>query len=370
MSAFGPPILDGGDEINAGLVGFWPLDEATGDLALDVSKYGWHGRGVSSPTTRVTPIGRAKQFDSNSYIQIRERPSRPVPVAFTYSMVLQGSGTLGNYAGLFAQTRDLSNNGGISLSHFAGNIVCYYDDNVEFTTGVALSSVFDGRPHFLAFGRAEGVDYTWLDGVLVRSAANAAGPILGLGGNLKIGNERSGTASFGWQNPVALFRNHDRLLRDSEVRRLYADPWAGLVQRRRRIGRGGSTALTLAIDPQAYEYAASDVGLSSARRIVADPLAYRYAPQDVGLSYRQGAHTLDVGALAYGYRPASVDLIYSGEVQPVGAASRTRRGARRVYLPEPTATAVFHPNALPEELAPHAVKAWKDDEDDEWFLLA
>ena len=57
---------------------------------------------------------------------------------------------------------------------------------------------------------------------------------------------------------------------------------------------------------------------------------------------------------------------------PSGAAgqSRTRRGARRVYLPEPQATAVFHPNALPEELAPHAVKAWQDDEDDEWFLLA
>ena len=99
------------------------------------------------------------------------------------------------------------------------------------------------------------------------------------------------------------------------------------------------------------------------------PLAYNYAPQDVGLSYRQGAHTIDVEPLAYGYRPASVDLAYSGAVASAGP-SRTRRGARRVYLPEPQASAVFHPNALPEDLAPHAVKAWQDDEDDEWFLLA
>lgn len=130
-----------------------------------------------------------------------------------------------------------------------------------------------------------------------------------------------------------------------------------------------SGAYTLAADPLAYEYAAGAVGLSSARRISVSPLAYNYAPQDVGLSYRQGAHTLDAEPLAYGYRPASVDLAYSGAVASAGP-SRTRRGARRVYLPEPQASAVFHPNALPEDLAPHAVKAWQDDEDDEWFLLA
>lgn len=67
------------------------------------------------------------------------------------------------------------------------------------------------------------------------------------------------------------------------------------------------------------------------------------------------------------------DVVTSGgdSAISVGGLSRTRRGARRIYLPEPQATAVFHPNALPEELAAHAVKAWQDDEDDEtWFLLA
>jgi hypothetical protein len=76
----------------------------------------------------------------------------------------------------------------------------------------------------------------------VRAAANAAGPLNALGGNLKIGNERSGTIGFGWQNPSALFRNYDRLLRDSEVRRLHADPWAGLVQRRRLVAAAPAPA--------------------------------------------------------------------------------------------------------------------------------
>lgn len=234
MPAFGAPILDGEDGINAGLFGCYPLDEATGSYAQDLSNYRNNGEGVNGPTTQSTFIGRAKKFDSNSYVQIPARSWRPAPIAFTYSMFLQGAGTLPNYAGLFAQNRDLANNGGISISHFFGNIVCYYDDNVEFTTGVSLASVFDGRPHLFVFGRSEGVDYTWLDGVLVRAVANAAGPLNTLAGNLKIGSERSGTSGFSWQNPVSMFRNHTRLLRDSEVKRLHADPWAGFIQQRKR----------------------------------------------------------------------------------------------------------------------------------------
>ena len=67
------------------------------------------------------------------------------------------------------------------------------------------------------------------------------------------------------------------------------------------------------------------------------------------------------------------DVVTSGgdSAISVGGLSRTRRGARKIYMPEPQASAVFHPNALPDDLAAHAVKAWQDDEDDEtWFLLA
>lgn len=152
----------------------------------------------------------------------------------------------------------------------------------------------------------------------------------------------------------------------------HLDPY-GVIEEAPRYYYGGVSAgaYSLAVDPLAYEYGASAVGLSSARRISVDPLAYTYGAQDVGLSYRQGAHTLDVEPLAYTYGAASVGLTFSGAAAPAAGPSRTRRGARKIYLPEPQATAVFHPNALPEELATHAVKAWQDDEDDEtWFLLA
>ena len=55
-------------------------------------------------------------------------------------------------------------------------------------------------------------------------------------------------------------------------------------------------------------------------------------------------------------------------VSAVGS-SRTRRGARRVYLQDPPPSAVFHPNALPAELAGNAVPAWYDEDEEAWMML-
>jgi len=239
MPLYGFAALNSADSINAGLTVCLPLNEGAGQVVRDISNYRWHGRGVNSPTTQATRFGYARKFDTNSYIEVPARSSQPVALAFTYSVWIQGSGTLPNYAGLFAQTRSLANDGGISISNFGTDLVCYYDDNVDFTTGVALSSVLDSRPHLFTFGRKDGIDYTWLDGALVRSVSNAAGPLSALVGNLKIGSERSGTAGLSWQNCIMMFRGYNRLLQTNEVRRLYADPWAGMMWQRRQVVSSG-----------------------------------------------------------------------------------------------------------------------------------
>lgn len=65
---------------------------------------------------------------------------------------------------------------------------------------------------------------------------------------------------------------------------------------------------------------------------------------------------------------ASATAEWDPATTAAGPSRRTRRGARRVYLPEQP-SAVFHPSALPADLAPAAQPAWQE-EDGEWLILA
>jgi hypothetical protein len=381
MPAIGDyPKLNAADGINASLLGFWPLSDNGGGLATDLGPFARRGVTVNGPTWVASSCGRVANFvrTSTQYISVGTdlgitSVANIAVSALAYRASSSDHGAifkLGNNTDGTGGDGFAFGTGGSELENAGDQLLVLGEGNIWWRTGVTVPA---GWVHwFVRFNDAT-QPVVYLNGVLVYTGST--------GSVANVGSRGASIAQIGGYNgtpsanryftgQIAAVRVWSRAPLLADIAKSSTDRWAGVAFRQRRLVRAGATALTLAIDPQAYEYAASDVGLSSARRIVADPLAYQYAPQDVGLSYRQGAHTLDVSALAYGYRPASVDLTFSGAVQPVGAASRTRRGARRVYLPEPQATAVFHPNALPEELAAHAVKAWQDDEGDEWFLLA
>ena len=242
--------LDGADPINQGLTGWWPLNEASGNIARDISTYQRHGVGVSTPGSIMTPAGRAKSFSNNSYIRVSAGKTLPQIVDYTYVMWLRGSGSLPAYAGLMAQTADTVPTNQVGMSYLSGNIIRFHNNVSLETTVIALSSVFDGRSHQLAIGRrgagGSAVDYVWLDGRLVLAAGNANNPATGTTGDLIIGNERSGTAGYGWQNPVTNFREFRRCLSDAEIRRIYADPWAGTARPRRRVYASPAPAMLTA----------------------------------------------------------------------------------------------------------------------------
>lgn len=65
----GSDILDPREALNAPLLGFWPLDEASGHIARDLSPYAGHGTLVGGATRSVGPVDGGVTFDgSTGYI--------------------------------------------------------------------------------------------------------------------------------------------------------------------------------------------------------------------------------------------------------------------------------------------------------------
>ena len=363
----GPLLLDAGDPINKGLLGFWPLDFSGGAVSRDISPNRRHGAITTSTNAGGAGVlGRVTNFDgSSTYI----RPSGTILSTVISVSVWARSGITGTpgWNRMISTKSNYNSPEGWEITLVSGS-------NTDLIVSANLGSSLQANVvsnwatgtwhHIVVVYNGTSVSI-YADGLLkgsgtINAITSTAVPLV-FGDNTALNEAR-------WNGSLSAARVYNRVLVPNDVHRLYRDRWAGTRRLPRRATNAGTYAL--AVDPLAYEYGASAVGLSSARRISVDPLAYTYGAQDVGLSYRQGAHTLDVEPLAYTYGAASVGLTFSGAAAPAGP-SRTRRGARKIYMPEPQASAVFHPNALPDDLAAHAVKAWQDDEDDEtWFLLA
>lgn len=333
MPLFGQPILDASDGLNQGLVGFWPLTEDVGPWARDISPYRRSGPLINGRARIASLKGKAYTAVSpNELINF----GGDTAVATGSDLGMTGkAGLMGvslwvfnpsaNGTGAFFKIGTNAGTGdgwgigiGASDADTSGpNIIGLYSGIRWIATGVALGT---GWHHLVMSLNASGYPTIFLDGVQIHTDTTGAPRALGNQGatfttlNTDWGAGRYATASH--QN-VRVWR---RAPTPEEVARLYADPWAGTVQRRRLVPDGGAAPIT-------------------------GEGAFTFADMTVA----------GVGTFA----------------ARTGGSSRTRRGARRIYLPEDQPTAVFHPNALPADLAAHAVPAWPDDDEDEtWFLLA
>lgn len=247
----------------------------------------------------------------------------------------------------------------VNYSFSLGNI-SYYTIGTSLSGDVDLATAMTagGTYRFTVTRDTSGLMTLYVNGVPKATTTNATTTAVA-GSAWQIGRAVSGAA-----NPDGVYGDlfvwPSRMLSADEVMQHAAEPWAMLRPRGRLLK--AASGYSLSVSPQAYQYAAGAVELSSARTMDAAPLAYGYGAQAVGLTYRQGAHTLDVEPLAYGYRAPSVDLVYSGAA---AGGTRTRRGARRIYMPEPEEMKIILPASLAQEL-PNAVF---DDDEDAWILL-
>jgi hypothetical protein len=372
--------LDTLDGINNNLLGFWPLTEPGGTVADDLSPTHSRGTLVGAPPRIVGTQGRATDFNGSSqYITTSRRQEIPggfsavawINVATGFDRVILSSIYSTDNTILWRVTSN-----GTQLDFWAN-------------TGVAQATA-SGLPSFADRWVCAGV--SWAPGRATRFYING----VDVGGGTTAGDIQSPISAWHigrygvpgiwyFDGSMRMVRTWARTLPQSDFKRVYVDPYAGTYEPASRLFhalKAPATGVTVALTGTAATAAVGTLGVSRTTAItgVAGTSAAGTLSPSLALALTGVEGIADVGDVGIGgdKTVALTGVDATGEVGdvavavPSGAAgpSRTRRGARRVYLPEPQASAVFHPNALPEDLAPHAVKAWQDDEDDEWFLLA
>jgi hypothetical protein len=337
--------LDPLDGINSGLIGFWPLDEAGGAVARDLSPRGVGGaisgatRGVVGRQGRVTTIGGSTQgvgLASNSALQ---ELHLPITICGWVYLTSTASGRT-----ILGQYKDWSVPGGIGkLLRVDGTELRYYtttnSGNYQQTSGgpaislniwtfVAVTVIGPISAPVWRLRR----DLTEVTGSL--AALRTDGPLVEPS---YIGNSGFNIATSGaenWAGSLSAVRAFGRALTSSELTRLYRDPWAGTTDPAERLFHvvrlGGAPTLnnyTLTLDPGAFTLSGQAVGLRASRRL---PLA-------------AGAFTLSGQALAL---RISRRLALAAGTFTLSGQSLALRASRRVALAAGAFTLAGQPVAL------------------------
>lgn len=227
------PVLNPGDSINRGLVGFWPLDAASGGIARDISQYRRHAPltnfSLSSGSGWASAApGRVLTFDGvNDHVPIPNIP--PITRVSISALVRVPSGSPGfivnkNYSsGVVPFSLCV-----VSSGTFGG--MAFFDGGWRLSN-VTTNITGDGKFHFVT-GTYDGSTLKYfLDGKLDASASYS-GSLPNNTHPLDIGVYRNDGLYY--SGSIALLRVHSRALSLREIQRLAVDPWAGTLRRRRR----------------------------------------------------------------------------------------------------------------------------------------
>lgn len=223
--------LDDADPINRGLVGWWPLDEAGGTLADDISP--WRGRGTltNGPTRIVGARGRAVNFDgSNDYIAAAGRQDISAFSASAW-LYLSSGATFAHsiLSSLFGLDQTIL----WTVDTFGTVFKFWATTNATNATSATIPHI---RERWVCAGVSWAPGRTtrfYLDGIPIGTGTTAGdlrSPVTGW----NIG--RYGFPNL-WYFPGAMrgVRAWRRVLTDREFGRLYADPHAGAVAPEERI---------------------------------------------------------------------------------------------------------------------------------------
>lgn len=257
-------VLDGGDLVNDGLIGFWPLDEGAGQRYRDISPnrrtaFGGFGSGGSVPPVWRQGLGGKEAVfgASNCYVNLG-KPSYfdNLQLPLTISAWIYPTDVSGNRT-IFGQYSNFTINGGIGkLFRLESGSLYYYttSNSAPYQSTTSGPSISANQRTFVAVV-VEGTvsSPTWRlhkNGIAPTTgsfgaALYSSGPV---SDECYIGNQ---TRSVGIVGGAELFigristvRLHNRALSVEEVRRLYSEPWAGTVRERRRVWylpAGGTT---------------------------------------------------------------------------------------------------------------------------------
>lgn len=363
----------------------------------------------------ATPRGGSIDWNASATNANLTFPAYPPPARFTVAALLV-VGTLQNENICTWHELADSNTFDRQLRFTATNNLNWYsygganfDSAASFTTGqiVHAVTVFDGSAQHL-----------YIDGRLDTTAATGSSGYGGFSANsgIKIGHKAGSGGYASSTHKILAFGVAPVAYDAGQVFELWQRPFGQVAPRRRTRGMPASGgAYTLTAAHGAYTLAGQTVNLRAARQLAAGTGTYALTGQNVLLRVSRqvaagtGSFALSgqsvglyrgrvplvasVGNFALSAQDANLlaarlvtmepgiytlagrDVGLSYSAAPIvavgGLGKRTRRGARRIYMPEPQASAVFHPNALPDDLAATATPIWQDDDDEDvWILLA
>ena len=246
MPAFGPPILDGGDAINAGLLRFLPLAEDAGAVLFDVSPLQRDGLYTGGVARVIAPkLGKVANFPSSGRYGL-VNSGKTVSGLSHWSIAVWARIPSGysSFAGsCFYSERAASGNDIVKLDGLSSGLglsnvpfITMRDDAGTLIQGCAASTaVNDGEWHFIVATKAAGTLSIYVDGKRENTAAWAGSDTFtdaGIESRIASDQAAPGDSAYG---DYGLVRLYARALTPSDVSRLYADPWAGTAQRRKVV---------------------------------------------------------------------------------------------------------------------------------------
>jgi hypothetical protein len=358
------PLLDAGDSINRGLRAWYPLTEAAGAVAYDISPARQVGfTTIGAATRKISPIGKSVIWaGTNGYFYDPEF-YLPSGSALSASFWM---GPVTTFDGAF----EIGSAAKAAIwANFAGTIYWDYPESggrisVANPNTAAVSNI-------VVTSSATSFRAIYHNGKLIASTNAASSPATALTG-LLIGRNSSGGASM--NDPFGNFRVWQRCLTPAEVMRLYREPWAGSLQGRTRraydVASGGpitgSAAITLGSLTSSGTGTLSITGTASrtlaaltstgtgtlAIAGTAAPTLAALTSTGSGTLSITGSGTVTLGALASsgtatlditGTAAATLDDLTSASVEAPTAATggRLRRYRRQIVWDDP-----------PPELAP------------------
>lgn len=357
----GPPvgaILDAGDPINRGLIGYFLLNEGAGSLARNLaSRLG----GAYTAPTKWGPAGGGKQFGqspalsaiSGEYVNLGPYYDFSASLEFSLSfwaylpaanqtdgagLICCGNGGVGEQ--YCVDVRSAASGGAIRF--FTRNAGTLVNGNIASANNVALSNT-KWRHVVATFSGGNTSQRLYIDGLLAASVGvtQSLNPVLGH--ITSVGARQSAVGAYDQPiaGKVANVRIYSRAILPTEVLRLFNEPFPGLADfdRKTRSTSGGSPTVnyTLTCAAGAYAYVGQAATLSLARKLPLAVGAYTYAGNAATLTYvpRSGAvaYTLTCAAGTYAYVGNAATLKLARKlVLAAGAYSYVGNAATLTYV--------------------------------------
>jgi len=225
-----------------GLVGAWPLQEVGGKTAFDVSGYRNHGtlKNMDAATDHVvTPMGRALDFDgSNDYVRINTKPVLTNQLTVCEWVLFANAAIVGGACSFCQQT----------WGAYTWDWEIYHGNstpNLDFRAVGKLSSaspvLLDNSAYHIC-GVYDGANLRlYVNGKQSGADVAATGNVGNTAPDVEIGRGYNAYFSGRLANNLIF----SRALSLSEIRSLYADPWAMYTLRRRVQVRGAAVGTTI-----------------------------------------------------------------------------------------------------------------------------